>query len=59
MFDTSGCQHLLLLLHTISGSKSSKRQMKAEQRNAKKFFDKWGGMPIFDQYGMIKGVTNG
>ena len=39
--------------------KSSERQMKAEQRNAKKFFDKWKGMPIFDQYGMIKGVTNG
>ena len=39
--------------------KSSERQMKAEQRNAKKFFDKWKGMPIFDKYGMIKGVTNG
>jgi hypothetical protein len=33
--------------------------MKAEQINAKKFFDKWKGMPIFDKYGMIKGVTNG
>ena len=39
--------------------KSSERQMKAEQRNAKKFFEKWKGMPIFDKYGMIKGVTNG
>ena len=39
--------------------KSSERQMKAEQRNSRKFFEKWGGMPIFDQYGMIKGVTNG
>jgi len=33
--------------------------MKAEQRNSRKFFEKWGGMPIFDEYGMIKGVTNG
>ena len=39
--------------------KSSERQMKAEQRNSRKFFEKWGGMPIFDEYGMIKGVTNG
>ena len=39
--------------------KSSDRQIKAEQRNAKKFFEKWKGMPIFDKYGMIKGVTNG
>ena len=38
--------------------KSSERQMKAEQRNAKKFFDKWKGMPIFDIYGMIKDVTS-
>ncbi len=42
-----------------NGGKSSERQMKAEQRNSRKFFEKWGGMPIFDQYGMIKGVTNG
>ena len=39
--------------------KSSERQMKAEQRNSRKFFEKWAGMPIFDEYGMIKGVTNG
>lgn len=38
--------------------KSSERQMKAEQRNAQKFFDKWKGMPIFDIYGMIKDVTS-
>lgn len=39
--------------------KSSKRQRESEAKNARKFFDKWKGMPIFDQYGMIKGVTNG
>lgn len=35
---------------------SSDRQKQAELKNARKFFDKWGGMPIFDQYGMIKGI---
>jgi GT2 family glycosyltransferase len=35
---------------------SSNRQKQAELKNARKFFDKWGGMPIFDQYGMIKGI---
>jgi|TARA_B110000977_G_scaffold17412_1_gene21142 GT2 family glycosyltransferase len=39
--------------------KSSERQTQAEQRNSKKFFDKWKGMPIFDIYGMIKDVTSG
>jgi len=39
--------------------KSSQRQRESEAKNARKFFEKWGGMPIFDQYGMIKGVTNG
>jgi GT2 family glycosyltransferase len=42
-----------------NNGKSSERQMKAEQRNARKFFEKWKGMPIFDEYGFIKGVTNG
>ena len=37
-------------------NKSSERQMTAERRNARKFFEKWGGMPVFDQYGQIKGV---
>jgi GT2 family glycosyltransferase len=34
--------------------KSSQRQREAEQANIKKWLDKWGRMPIFDQYGMIK-----
>ena len=39
-----------------NNGKSSDRQKQAEARNAKKFFDKWGGMPIFNEYGMVKGV---
>tara|TARA_B100001113_G_C21108572_1_gene622080 strand:- start:1024 stop:1866 length:843 start_codon:yes stop_codon:yes gene_type:complete len=39
--------------------KTSKRQSEAEKRNQRKFFEKWGGMPIFDEYGMICGVNNG
>src|SRR6056300_245123 len=34
--------------------KSSERQMKSEQRNIQKWLDKWGRLPIFDEYGMIK-----
>jgi GT2 family glycosyltransferase len=37
-------------------NKSSQRQREAEQRNALKFFKKWGGMPMFDNYGQIIGV---
>jgi GT2 family glycosyltransferase len=33
---------------------SSDRQRQAENENAKKWFEKWGRMPQFDQYGMIK-----
>ena len=33
---------------------SSERQRKAEHENAKKWLEKWGRMPIFDGYGMIK-----
>jgi len=32
----------------------SERQRKSEQENAKKWLDKWGKIPIFDEYGMIK-----
>ena len=39
--------------------KSSERQLKAQERNQRKFFEKWGGLPILDEYGMIKGVSNG
>jgi hypothetical protein len=38
--------------------KSSQRQQEAEQNNAKKWLAKWGRMPIFDEYGMIKPWTN-
>jgi GT2 family glycosyltransferase len=34
--------------------KSSERQMKSEQKNMKKWLEKWGKFPTFDQYGMIK-----
>jgi GT2 family glycosyltransferase len=38
-------------------NKSSKRQLKAEVENANKFYDKWKGVPVFDEYGMICGIT--
>ena len=38
--------------------KSSQRQIIAERDNAMKFYTKWGGMPTFDEYGMINGLTN-
>lgn len=37
-------------------NKSSERQMLAEQQNAQKFYNKWGGMPLFDNYGQIIGI---
>lgn len=37
-----------------NGGQSSDRQRKAEQENVTKWLDKWGRMPIFDNYGMIK-----
>jgi GT2 family glycosyltransferase len=37
-------------------NKSSQRQIIAERDNAMKFYSKWGGMPLFDEYGMINGV---
>lgn len=36
--------------------RSSERQRQAEERNIRKFFEKWGGLPKFDEYGMICGV---
>lgn len=36
--------------------KSSERQMKAERENIKKWLDKWGALPKFDNYGMIEGL---
>lgn len=38
--------------------KSSDRQRQAEAINAQKWFNKWGRMPEFDEYGMIKKWTN-
>jgi len=40
-------------------NKSSRRQIIAERDNAMKFYNKWGGMPTFDEYGMVNGVTHG
>ena len=34
--------------------KSSERQVKSEQKNIQKWLEKWGKLPIFDEYGMIK-----
>ena len=36
-----------------NNNQTSERQRKAEQVNAQKFFNKWKGLPKFDQYGMI------
>ena len=36
-----------------NNNQTSDRQKKAEQVNAQKFFNKWKGLPKFDQYGMI------
>lgn len=37
-----------------NGGQSSERQRLSEFKNAKKWLEKWGKMPAFDQYGMIK-----
>lgn len=37
-----------------NNGQSSQRQKQAEQRNINKWLEKWGRMPTFDQYGMIK-----
>jgi GT2 family glycosyltransferase len=39
-----------------NNNQSSERQRVAEQRNANKFYEKWGGLPVFDNYGQIIGV---
>lgn len=39
-----------------NNGQTSERQRKAESENAKKWLAKWGKMPIFDEYGMIKGI---
>jgi len=40
-----------------NNGQSSERQRKSEAENAKKWLEKWGKMPIFDDYGMIKGIA--
>jgi GT2 family glycosyltransferase len=37
-----------------NGGKSSQRQRESEKVNATKWYNKWGRMPEFDEYGMIK-----
>jgi len=36
--------------------RTSKRQIKSEQANMQKWISKWGSLPAFDEYGMIKGI---
>ena len=37
-----------------NNGQSSQRQIEAERVNSKKWLDKWGRMPQFDEYGMVK-----
>lgn len=39
-----------------NGGQSSQRQRQSEASNARKWLQKWGSMPTFDQYGMINGL---
>lgn len=39
-----------------NNNQSSDRQKTAEQTNAQKFYNKWGGLPKKDKYGMICGI---
>ena len=39
-----------------NNNQSSERQMRAEFNNSQKWFSKWGGAPVFDEYEMIKGI---
>ena len=39
-----------------NNNQSSQRQREAEQKNVKKWLDKWKSLPIFDEYEMIKGL---
>jgi hypothetical protein len=34
----------------------NKLKIKSEEINRLKFFNKWGGMPTFDEYGTINGI---
>jgi hypothetical protein len=37
-----------------NNNQSSQRQQISEQENARKWLEKWGKMPVFNEYGMIK-----
>lgn len=39
-----------------NNNKTSERQSKYERINAQKFYNKWKGMPTFNNYGMINGI---
>lgn len=41
-----------------NNGQSSERQKSSEKNNAYKFYKKWGGLPEFNQYGMICGIKN-
>jgi GT2 family glycosyltransferase len=41
-----------------NNGQSSERQRLAEQKNIQKWLEKWGRLPIFDQYAMIKMFEN-
>ena len=36
-----------------NGGKTSQRQKESEEKNIKKWLEKWKFLPTFDQYGMI------
>ncbi len=36
-----------------NNGQTAQRQREAEEKNARKWLEKWGKMPIFDEYGMI------
>lgn len=40
-----------------NNGQTSQRQKEAEQMNAQKWLAKWKKMPIFNEYGMIKGIN--
>jgi GT2 family glycosyltransferase len=39
-----------------NNGRTSDRQKESEQKNIQKWLEKWKSFPIFDEYGMIKGV---
>jgi GT2 family glycosyltransferase len=37
-----------------NGGRSSQRQIESEKKNIQKWLEKWGNLPTFDEFGMIK-----